>query len=299
MFLDSTFSLLKASSYFHSFHIIFKITLCTYLLSIRPFLIFFVLSSLCTLSPLCSFCNWALFIYLCIFTHFMRLFLSFISLLTKSGKVFVTNDVTENQWTVKGKCQEKSLNESKISDVTVNLTCSTEQRAAWETFSLSSIHFYSALRFIPFHIKAQGSSIYWTRLINALQPCFFKYHFRTILPSLCICLQIGIYPSELAGEHLLFICQLPLHVCYMLCLPIVNLIILIFFYAAFSIKILTIWDVECKLLYLAVCATFPNTLFVYREESLATRPTPELKEHPLSGWPRLRNYPLHIETVYT
>jgi hypothetical protein len=133
-----------------------------------------------------------------------------------------------------------------VSDVTVNLTCSKEQRAAWETFSLLSTHFYSALRFIPLHIKAQGSSIYWTRLINALQPRFFKYHFRTNIPSLYICLQIGIYPSELAGEHLLFICQLPLHVCYMLCLPIVNLIILIFFYAAFSIKILTIRDIECN-----------------------------------------------------
>ena len=166
--------------------------------------------------------------------------LSFISFLTKSGKIFVTIDVAEIQWTVKGKRQEKSLNESKISDVTVNLTCSTEQRAAWETFSLSSTHFYSALRFIPLHIKAQGSSISWTRLINALQPSFFKFHFRTILPSVCtsICLQIGIYPSELAGEYLVFIRQLSLHVCYVLCLPIVNLIILIFFYAAFNISIL-------------------------------------------------------------
>jgi len=60
--------------------------------------------------------------------------------------VFVTIDVTEIQWTVKGKCQKKSLNESNISQWRhCKPDPSTEQRAAWETFGLSSTHFYSAL----------------------------------------------------------------------------------------------------------------------------------------------------------
>ena len=39
--------------------------------------------------------------------------------------------------------------------------------------------------------------------------------------------------------------------------------------------------------------TFHNTLFVYRQELLATRPTP------LADWPSLRNYPLHMETIFS
>jgi hypothetical protein len=92
----------------------------------------------------------------------MWLILSFIPFQTKSRKVSVTTDVTKIQWTRKGDVKKSPQMKAKaVSDVTVNLTRSTEQKAARETQSLSPTQFYNALSFIPSHIIAQGSSISW------------------------------------------------------------------------------------------------------------------------------------------